>query len=202
MNFLELIIISGFLGSGKTTLVTALAKELVKKYNRRVMLIVNDVGEIGIDGQLMRRLGADVYEIFGGCICCQLGNDLVKLLKEVTPQYKVDLILMEASGVAEPGKIVDTVKRYGPYGLKERVLALVDVSRWLEIRPMLEPLLTAQVLAADLILVNKIDIAPWPRVEAVIRDIQGLKPSGRIITLAASREGDAAKVAEVIQHGQ
>lgn len=198
---MELIIISGFLGSGKTTLVTALARELVEKYNHRVMLIVNDVGEIGIDGQLMRRLGADVYEIFGGCICCQLGNDLVKLLKEVTPQYNVDLILMEASGVAEPAKIVDTVKRYGPQGLKDRVLALVDATRWLKIRPMLEPLLTAQVLAADLILVNKIDIAPYDRVEAVVCDIQGLKPSGKIVTLAASREEDVAKVAEVIHNG-
>jgi len=199
---LKLIVISGFLGSGKTTLVTALAKDLVKKYNRRVMLIVNDVGEIGIDGQLMRRLGANVYEIFGGCICCQLGNDLVKLLKEVTPQYNVDLILMEASGVAEPAKIVDTVKRYGPPGFnKYRVLALVDATRWLKIRPMLEPLLTSQVLAADLILINKIDIAPYDRVEAVVCDIQGLKPSGKIVTLAASREEDVAKVAEVIHNG-
>lgn len=198
---MELIIISGFLGSGKTTLVTALARELVEKYNHRVLLIVNDVGEIGIDGQLMRRLGADVYEIFGGCICCQLGTDLVKLLKEVTPQYNVDLILMEASGVAEPAKIVDTVNRYGPRGLKNRVLALVDATRWLKIRPMLEPLLTAQVLAADLILVNKIDIAPYDRVEAVVCDIQGLKPSGKILTLAASREEDVVKVAEVIHNG-
>lgn len=181
---------------------TTLARELVERYNRRVLLIVNDVGEIGIDGQLMRRLGADVYEIFGGCICCQLGNDLIKLLKEVTPQYNVDLILMEASGVAEPANIVETVKRYGPQGLKDRVLALVDATRWLEIRPILEPLLTAQVLAADLILVNKIDIVAGDRVKAVVCDIQGLKPSGKIVTLSASREEDVAKVAEMIQDGR
>lgn len=66
---------------------------------------------------------------------------------------------------------------------------------------MLEPLLTAQVLAADLILVNKIDIAPYDRVEAVVCDIQGLKPSGKILTLAASREEDVVKVAEVIHNG-
>ena len=136
-------------GSGKTTLVTALARQLAERERRRVMLIVNDVGEIGIDGQLMRRLGTDVYELFGGCICCQLGSDLVASMKDVTSKYPVDLIMMEASGVAEPARIVDTVERYGPPGLAIKVLVLVDVTRWLEMRPALEPLLTGQVLVAD-----------------------------------------------------
>jgi len=196
---LQLIIVSGFLGSGKTALVTALARQLVEKMQRRVMLVVNDVGEIGIDGQLMRRLGTDVYEIFGGCICCQLGSDLVTLLQEVAVQYPVDLILMEASGVAEPARIVDTVRRYGPPDLAVKVLALVDATRWLEMRPVLEPLLTGQVLSADWILVNKVDAAIPEVVTAVVDDIRSLNQPGEIIPLATSREEDVARVARIIR---
>lgn len=195
---MQLVIVSGFLGSGKTTLVIALARQLVEREQRRVMLIVNDVGEIGIDGQLMRRLGADVYELFGGCICCQLGSDLVTLLQELTGKYPVDLILMEASGVAEPARIVDTVQRYGPPGLAIEVLALVDVTRWLEMRPVLEPLLNGQVLAAGWILVNKVDAATPKAITAVVDAIRSLHPPGEIITLAASREEDVARVARII----
>lgn len=198
---MELYIFSGFLGSGKTTLATALVRQLAEKYNCRFMLIVNDIGKIGIDGQFMRRLGGNVYELFGGCICCQLGNDLVALLREITAKYHVDFILMEASGVAEPARIVETVQRYGPPGLKVKVIVLVDVTRWLEIRQVLGPLVTGQLLAADWILVNKIDIAGEERIAHVLQDIQSLKPQGEVIMIAACREADVAKITEVILHG-
>lgn len=197
---LKLYIVSGFLGSGKTTLVTALAKKLVEEHGRKVMLIVNDVGEIGVDGQLMKRLNTDVYELFGGCICGQLGS-LIKILKEVNLKYAVDLILLEASGIAQPSRFMDTVRKFGPEEMATQVLALVDCSRWLELRQVMEGLLESQVKSAELVLLNKVDVVAQEVVRKVEEDILSLNPGCKLLPMAAVKEEDSWRLTEVMANG-
>lgn len=194
---MQLYLFSGFLGSGKTTLILGFAKILVEHRNKKVMLIVNDVGDVGIDGQLMRQCNTDVYELFGGCICGQLGN-LVNLLQKAGAEYVVDAIILEASGIAQPARFLDTIRKFGPDELQIKVIALVDASRWLELRQVVEDLVTGQVRTAEYIFVNKIDATDAVLLQEVINDIAGLKLKGKIIALSASKAEDILKIAEVL----
>ncbi|MCL5952374.1 MAG: cobalamin biosynthesis protein CobW, partial [Chloroflexi bacterium] len=79
---MHLLLFAGFLGSGKTSLIIPLAKAVVKS-ERRAAIVVNEIGEIGIDNQLMRQLDLNVWELVAGCICCTLSADLVTTLQKL-----------------------------------------------------------------------------------------------------------------------
>lgn len=101
----EISIISGFLGAGKTTLIQKMIKELYK--DKKVVLIENEFGEVGIDGGFMEESGVQVSEMNSGCICCSLVGDFGKNMREVVETYNPDYILVEPSGV---GKLSDVMK--------------------------------------------------------------------------------------------
>jgi G3E family GTPase len=98
-------IISGFLGAGKTTLISKLLKEAVA--GEQVVLIENEFGEIGIDGGFLKDSGVEIREMNSGCICCSLVGDFGTSLKEVVDKYHPDRIIIEPSGV---GKLSDVIK--------------------------------------------------------------------------------------------
>ena len=81
---MQLLVVTGFLGSGKTSLILSLAA----RPNRHVAILVNEIGEIGIDNQLMRQLDLDVWELFNGCICCTLTADLVSTWRSWMPSMR------------------------------------------------------------------------------------------------------------------
>lgn len=98
-------IISGFLGAGKTTLISKLLKEALP--DEQVVLIENEFGEIGIDGGFLKDSGVQIREMNSGCICCSLVGDFGTSLKEVVDKYHPDRIIIEPSGV---GKLSDVIK--------------------------------------------------------------------------------------------
>ena len=98
-------IISGFLGAGKTTLISKLLKEALP--DEQVVLIENEFGEIGIDGGFLKDSGVEIREMNSGCICCSLVGDFGTSLKEVVDKYHPDRIIIEPSGV---GKLSDVIK--------------------------------------------------------------------------------------------
>ena len=98
-------IISGFLGAGKTTLIAKLLKEAFP--GEQVVLIENELGEIGIDGGFLKESGVEIREMNSGCICCSLVGDFGTSLKEVVEKYHPDRIIIEPSGV---GKLSDVIK--------------------------------------------------------------------------------------------
>ena len=95
---IKLDIISGFLGSGKTTMIKKLMK-VVSTWGEKLVLIENEFGKIGIDGDLVRKEGIEVYEISQGCICCTLKDDFMHSLIEIADKLKPDRILFEPSGI-------------------------------------------------------------------------------------------------------
>lgn len=98
-------IFSGFLGSGKTTLIKKLLKEVLA--DTKVVLIENEFGEIGIDGGFLEESGIEIKEMNSGCICCSLVGDFGTSLREVINTYTPERILIEPSGV---GKLSDVIK--------------------------------------------------------------------------------------------
>ena len=104
-NRTKVDIISGFLGAGKTTLISKLLKEALP--DEQVVLIENEFGEIGIDGGFLKDSGVEIREMNSGCICCSLVGDFGTSLKEVVDKYHPDRIIIEPSGV---GKLSDVIK--------------------------------------------------------------------------------------------
>lgn len=185
---MRLLVFSGFLGSGKTTLITTLAKHLAAA-GQRTCFIVNEVGELGIDQQVMRDGGLDVREITAGCICCQLGAELVATLQEVDERLDPSVVIVEASGVATPAGILDAMKRYrGRPFAEQRLITIVDPTRFQLLWEMMTPLLEAQIVQADEIVMSKLDEASPDDVDSARATVRGLNRDARVWEVDAGND--------------
>ncbi len=182
---MKLLIISGFLGSGKTTLLLEIARRLAD--SERVAIIENEVGEVGIDGAYLRQEGLEVQEMFGGCVCCTLSVDLVTTLKKLVPLFKPDRVILETSGVARPGDIVPVVRRYASFVDDIQVIVLVDASRYEMLLEVLQPLVKAQIRAADIVAVNKIDEVDEEALERIKQSVEGLNAVPLVLAVSAEQ---------------
>ncbi len=159
---MELLIVAGFLGSGKTTLVLSTIGKIIEKTGKKVVIVVNDFGTVGIDGKIMTKYGLQVKELASGCICCTLGPDLLQTIKDINEAIKPDIIVIEPTGVADPNAIVNAVEHCdGSLFKKITSVVIVDAARFHTILKALNRPLNAQLKSADLILLNKVDrVAP------------------------------------------
>jgi G3E family GTPase len=156
-----LVVVTGFLGSGKTTLVNRLlARRAAGADAGKLGVIVNELGEVGIDAALLGGESARQVELPGGCVCCVLGDELDRTLIELCDR-NADLaaIVLETTGVAEPLPIAWAVRRE-PVSERVRlaaVVALVDAVNFRASRTV-SPAVDAQVAYADVLLVTKRDL--------------------------------------------
>lgn len=164
------MILAGFLGSGKTTLLLALAKQLLAS-SLKVAIIENEIGDIGIDGNYLNHEGLQVQELFGGCICCTLTLGLIETINNVEAVYKPDIILIEATGLARPGDLINTMRQYLNRIGSIKTITLVDAERYDLLRNTLAPLFEAQIETADIILLNKIDTVAENQREEITREL-------------------------------
>lgn len=186
---MRLILVAGFLGSGKTTLLLHIARRLTAT-GRKIVIIENEAGEVGIDGNYLRQHGLEVQELYGGCICCTLTVDLVVTLQKVHRLFAPDVVLMEPTGLARPGDIVAVVRSQVPAVTLSHVVTLVDAIRFEMLMSMLTPLLTAQIEAADAVVINKIDEVDQAILEPMTERIRELNPRARILAISAEKAVD------------
>ena len=107
---MHLLILTGFLGSGKTTLLRRIAQAFNATCpDKRMAVIENEVGTVGIDGDFLANDGLTVRQINSGCICCTLRLDLVTTLLDLERTYAPDLIILEPSGVAGPRQVLSAL---------------------------------------------------------------------------------------------
>lgn len=181
----HLLVFSGFLGSGKTTLIIELAKQLAAA-GESACLVVNEAGEVGVDQQTMRDLSLDVWEITAGCICCQLGANLVTTLHEITGGLHPKFVIIEASGLAIPLGILDALAHYHGAPFAERnVVTVVDPTRLQVLFDVVGPLVRAQIEQADEIVISKVDQASTGELAFAEEMIQDLKPGAKPWRIAA-----------------
>jgi G3E family GTPase len=183
---MNLLLISGFLGSGKTTLLLQIARHLSAD-SRKIAIIENEVGQIGIDGQYLRREGMDVQELFGGCVCCTLSVNLVTTLEKLNRLVHPDTVILEASGVALPGDIVPVVRQYASMVDETQVLLLVDAHRYEMLLEVMNPMMTAHIDAADLVVINKIDDVEESKIDHIRKSVQSLNGKARVVALSAEK---------------
>src|SRR4051794_17615005 len=152
-----ILLVTGFLGAGKTTVVNRL---LGNAGGRRIAAVVNDFGAINIDAALVAGAADGVVSLANGCICCSLEGDLLRtlagLLRRKPPP---EAIVIETSGVADPADIIrnlidPVIWREAPL---EVVLCVVDAAAGAE--ALEDPLLRAQLRAADVVALSKVDLA-------------------------------------------
>jgi len=196
---MDLLLISGFLGSGKTTMVLSTIDRIIKRKHKKVVVIVNDFGKIGIDGKVMEKYGLEVREMPSGCICCTLGADLLTTLKDVAEAFNPDLVVIEPTGVADPMAIHETLKLYvGPPVNSTRIAIIIDAVRFAVIFKALERPLKNQLRAADVIIINKMDEVDEETVKGIERSIRDLGLSTRIIPASATVGTNLDQVVEAM----
>jgi G3E family GTPase len=173
------LIVSGFLGSGKTSLVRWLLTE-AQRTGKRVAVISNEFGALGIDQALLGDGGEAFVELEGGCVCCQLSNELVETLEMLRAKVDPDQIVIETSGVALPGETQTNLWRepVKSWIADDVAVVVVNAEQVLEGRD-LEGTFEYQLTSADLLVLNKLDLVPsdaLPVIEARLREIEPEAP--------------------------
>ena len=126
---MNLRIISGFLGSGKTTLMLQLVESAIRK-GYRTAILVNEIGQIGIDDQYLKQHNLNVWQLLNGCICCSLGNDLNNTLSQLQNDYQPELVFLEPSGAANLEFVNNGLDNYaGPPFKSKKILSIIDPLR-------------------------------------------------------------------------
>ena len=157
---MDIVLISGYLGTGKTTLVLALIEFMANKSKKKIAVLVNDFGRIGIDGKIMNKFGISVKELPSGCICCSLGANLLAAVETVKELFNPDLLIIEPSGVADPGAVRDLLKAPKNRSYQSiKTVVMIDAIRHASIIKALGALVEKQLAAADILILNKIDQA-------------------------------------------
>lgn len=186
---MKLLQIAGYLGSGKTTLILSLVRALSEK-GQKVAILVNDIGEVPVDGKVMEEFGLTVKDIGGGCICCQVAGNLRSTLKILARDVDPDMVIIEPTGMAVP----HTVKEVAAYvGSNVKIsfgptIVLFDTTRAEKLLTYetLERLITTQLKDADIIALSKVDAMENDQVESARRAVVKFNSAATVIRLSTN----------------
>ena len=186
------LLLTGFLGAGKTTLLNRLiaARAAGPEVRGKLAIIVNELGSVGVDGDLLPRGAARQVELPGGCVCCVLADDLDRTVLDILDANpEVDTLVLETTGVAEPLPIVWTLER-APLAERLRVAAvvtLVDPTSFAAARTT-SVAAEIQVEAADVLLLSKADVATVDEAAAARAAVAALAPSTPLVEGTADEQ--------------
>ncbi|MDR1921599.1 MAG: GTP-binding protein [Candidatus Adiutrix sp.] len=169
----DIFMTAGFLGSGKTSTLRHVLENLPDAAG--AVALVNEAGALGLDGRLLERAGIPVHELRNGCICCSLQVDFISLLNDLFQSSPPARILMEASGLADPAKMIQTLSRFDRFLGLRKTIVLLDAEIW-ETREAQGDFFHAQLNSADLILLSKTDLYRPDQAKKFALEIEALFP--------------------------
>ena len=172
-------VISGFLGAGKTTLIQKLIKDVFA--GKKVVLVENEFGEIGIDGGFLKEAGITINEINGGCVCCTLQGDFHDALEKVKNTYHPDHIIIEPSGVGKLSDILSIVKSVEGLELNS-YSAVVDAKRCKIYHKNFKEFFDDQISTACCVILSRTQMVNEEKLNEDVSIIRELNPDVRIIT--------------------
>jgi G3E family GTPase len=166
------VIVSGLLGAGKTTFIRNYAGSVAGK----TIVLVNDFGKAGIDGEIFSSGGIESIELPSGCVCCTLKFDLITTLKRIREHIIPDNLLIEPSGIASPSAVVEALEMLGIAPVT--VVGIVDTTEFPELHKeqIYGNFFEEQIRSADIILINKTDLADKEKIERTSYIIESLNP--------------------------
>jgi G3E family GTPase len=175
-------IISGFLGSGKTTLIKKLLDETF--FQEKIVVIENEFGEMGIDGAILKKSGIEIKELYSGCICCSLVGDFEQTIQEVIYKFHPERIIIEPSGV---GKLSEVLKACKMAGLQDSLqinmlITVVDVLKFEMYLTNFGEFFKNQIAHAKTILLSRTEKASQEALEKVISDIRKINDMANVVT--------------------
>lgn len=173
-------VLTGFLGSGKTTLLNRI---LTENHGQRIAVIENEFGEIGVDQDLVINADEEIFEMNNGCICCTVRGDLIRILGNLMKRRdKFDRILVETTGLADPGPVAQTFfvddDTRDSFDL-DGVITMVD-AKHAEFHLDDSDEAMSQIAFADVILINKVDLVSEASVDALERRLRSMNAMARI----------------------
>ena len=184
-------VITGALGVGKTSAIRELALE--RPADQRWVVLVNELGEVGIDGALLDTgdTGLEVAELPGGCLCCTARGPMIGQLRAVLERLSPDRLFVEPSGVADPGRVLDDLRSLALDG--RLALDLRATIALLDPRAVVDPALRsgpwmAQVESADVLVANKVDLCSGDQVRAFLEWASGRFPAPQVVATTVGGE--------------
>ena len=174
-------IISGFLGSGKTTLIRKLLNETLK--NEKVVLIENEFGEIDVDSDFLKDTSIEIKSINAGCICCSLQGDFEEALKKVIETYSPDRIIIEPSGVGKLSDVTKAVKTVEEANINA-LCTIVDARKCKIYAKNFKEFFNDQIKAATCIIMSKTQTISEEKLKEAYAIIKEINPEARIMTTA------------------
>ncbi|MEM7504891.1 MAG: GTP-binding protein, partial [Pseudomonadota bacterium] len=173
-------VLTGFLGSGKTTLLNRI---LTENHGQRIAVIENEFGEIGVDQDLVINADEEIFEMNNGCICCTVRGDLIRILGNLMKRRdKFDRILLETTGLADPGPVAQTFfvddDTRDAFDL-DGVITMVD-AKHAELHLDDSDEAISQIAFADVILINKVDLVSKASIDALERRLRSMNAMARI----------------------
>lgn len=180
MSLVPITIISGFLGAGKTSLLSHI---LNSNQDKKLAVLVNDFGKLNIDSEIIVEIEGETISLTNGCICCTIRDDmLTEVLNLLSKEDPPEHIVIETSGVSDPTLVAHTFQMPAVQGLVEveSIISMVDADQLLSLDDDFKDLAHRQIHVADLLVINKIDLVDANRVESVRKYVRSICPKARM----------------------
>jgi G3E family GTPase len=188
---LRVLVVGGFLGSGKTTAILGLGKYLGEK-GYKVAIVVNEIGEVGVDGDVISRYGFNTKEITNGCICCSLKMDMRYTVITLHKNFNPDVLLIEPTGIAFPNMIKEEISRLDiPDTTFAPLVTLIDGSRFKHLMKEMKHFSTRQIEDAEILVINKADLIKPLELPIIEASVKQLNPKATVLNLSAKKDNDA-----------
>ena len=199
---MKIIILGGFLGSGKTSVLMQLARRIVAleggdEEAPKMVIIENEIGEVGVDDKLLKTGGYKVENMFSGCICCSMAGDIVVNLSTIKKDFDPEYVMIESSGVGYPFNIKENIER--ALGYECKIVTVADAKRWKRLLVPMQMMLSDQLRDSNVVLVNKVDLVDEDMVRFVDESVSGFVPEAKIYNISANKEIDAELIDFIIK---
>lgn len=179
-------IVCGMLGAGKTTFIG----QFIRDIKGKAVVLVNDFGKAGIDGEIFSAGGIESIELPSGCVCCTLKFDLITTIRKIIDTLAPEHLLIEPSGVAAPSGVLEAleVMNIDP----ATVVGILDAAEFLELyeAEIFGRFFEDQITNADVILVNKADLAEKEIVDRTVQTVEQLNPNAIVYRTVNCRTGE------------
>lgn len=192
---MNILLLGGFLGSGKTTILSRLMHQMLDQ-GLRLCVIENEIGQVSIDDLYMKQSGIEITTIMGGCVCCQVSGSLLESLLQIEDKINPDWVLVELTGLAKLDELKNTIIQYWSGAGKIVSVCVVDGSRWSKLKKAVFPLISKQLSGGDVIVLNKTDICS--NVELVLEELQQIVPGRRCICLQGNADAVVPLLATIL----